>query len=137
MQALGTISLSWKPDTDRLIIHKLHILRAGKVIDALANGPGFTTLRRETRLEQAALDGTLTAATQLEGLQVGDMIDVAYSIESADPVLRGRVQEDFVFNGGPISHLRMRALWPTALNVKSKTSETSAPLNVQTHGDTT
>jgi tetratricopeptide (TPR) repeat protein/transglutaminase-like putative cysteine protease len=137
LQALGAVNLDWRPDTDRLIIHKLHILRDGKVIDALANGPGFTVLRRETKLEEAALDGTLTAAMQLEGLQVGDTLDFAYSTERADPILRGRVQQVFPLNEAPVSHLRVRALWPTALAVKPKLSEIEAPFDVQTHGDTT
>ncbi len=137
LQALGSVSLDWRPDTDRLIVHKLHILRAGKVIDVLGTGRGFTTLRRETKLEEAALDGSLTATIQLEGLQVGDTIDLAYSLERSDPIMRGRVQQDFLLNGAPISHLRVRALWPADMEVKPRASEIGAPLDVQTRNGVT
>ncbi len=76
LSALGTITIPWKPDTGTLTVHKLNIVRDGKVIDLLANGPGFTVVRRENNLEYAMLDGVLTAVIQPEGLQVGDILKV-------------------------------------------------------------
>ena len=44
----------------------------------------FETLRREENLEQAMLDGVLTATLQPAGLRIGNILDVAYSIVSRE-----------------------------------------------------
>jgi hypothetical protein len=47
LTAMGTLTVQWRPDTDVLTINKLHILRAGQIIDVLAGEAKFTVLRRE------------------------------------------------------------------------------------------
>ncbi len=83
----GTLPLQWDPAKGDLIVHKLQILRKGERVDLLAKGTRFTVLQREQKLEQASLDGMLTATVALEGLRVGDVIDVAFSVTRKDPVL--------------------------------------------------
>ena len=85
LQALGAYSQVWNPQTDRLIIHKVRIVRGGAVIDVLANKT-FSIIQRESNLERAMLDGDLTANLQIEGLQIGDVLDVAVTLERRDPV---------------------------------------------------
>lgn len=114
---IGSVSLPWDPATQRLIVHKLKVIRGGKDVDYLASGPGFLTLRRETRLEAATLDGALTATTQLEGLEVGDILDLAYTIEYVDPIMKGYVQSDFGLNEGPLHRSRLRYIWPSSMKV--------------------
>ena len=112
LQALGNLAFSWNPETESLVIHKVHIVRGGQTIDALTHGATFTVLRRETNLERAMLDGALTAAFQPEGLQVGDILDFAVTIRRNDPVMQGHAQMVFPEPRRlPISHLRIRALW--------------------------
>ena len=138
LQALGTITLPWKPDTSTLTVHKLHIVRAGKVIDVLANGNGFTVLRRENGLEYAALDGVLTAVIQPEGLEVGDEVDVALTIRAHDPVLAGHPDGSL---GGwanvPVAHVRSRAIWDTGLAVRWRATDGTPPVRERTAGGTT
>jgi tetratricopeptide (TPR) repeat protein/transglutaminase-like putative cysteine protease len=83
----GTLPLQWDPAKGDLIIHKLQILRAGERVDLLAKGTRFTVLQREQKLEQFALDGMLTATVALEGLRVGDVIDIAFTTTRKDAVL--------------------------------------------------
>ncbi|WP_333571004.1 DUF3857 domain-containing protein [Sphingomonas sp.] len=83
----GTLPLQWDPSRGDLIIHKLQILRAGERVDLLAKGTRFNVIQREQKLEQFALDGTLTATVALEGLRVGDVVDVAFTITRKDPIL--------------------------------------------------
>ncbi len=111
LAALGTIALPWKPDTDTLTVHKLLILRGDKTIDALTDH-SFTLLRRETNLEAATLDGVLTATMQIEGLEVGDRLDMALTYTRHDPVMQGH-EEMVLFSpiSAPVDHFRMRALW--------------------------
>jgi tetratricopeptide (TPR) repeat protein len=137
LEAIGSVSLSWDPAIQHLIIHKLKVLRDGKEIDYLAQGPGFLTLRRETKLEAATLDGTLTAATQLEGLEVGDIVDVAYTIENADPIMKGHVQADFGLNLGPVRRSRLRFTWPSSMKVAWRSLSHAPDLTIRTDGDWT
>ncbi|HWI87568.1 MAG TPA: DUF3857 domain-containing protein, partial [Sphingomonas sp.] len=119
LAALGTISLPWKPDQGTLTVHKMHVIRDGKVIDLLADSHGFTVLRRENGLEYAMLDGVLTAVIQPEGLQVGDVIDMAMTVKTAEPALGGNSEGFIVL--GPAAHVlkyRMRVLWDDNLPVR-------------------
>lgn len=115
----GNIILSWDPAVDSLIIHKLDIIRDGKVIDQLDGGKAVTVLRRETNLEMAMLDGTLTATVQLSGLQVGDIVDVASTIITRDPVLKNHsVGFAGLDRSGVIGRFYMRATWPRSKMVR-------------------
>jgi len=90
LQALSAMSFPWSPWSDTLTFHNALILRDGQTIDVLPKDGVLTVLRRETGLEQAMLTGQLTALLQPEGLQVGDIFELAVSIRHADPLLKGR-----------------------------------------------
>lgn len=137
LQALGQLAPVWDPNTDELIIHKVHIIRDGKVIDVLAGGKTFTVLRRETKLEQATLDGTLTAELQIEDLRVGDILDVAWTIRRVDPVLKGHIQEDVLPNTPPGSSVRVRLIWPNDAGVKTLASAWVPAMKTVTAGGET
>lgn len=138
LSAMGNLTLSWKPDTDTLTVHKLRILRGGQIIDLLSSGQTFTTLRRENNLEYAALDGVLTGVMQPEGLQVGDVLELAYTLKRSDPVLAG-VAEQIVTGlpSLPLSHVRFRARWPTSMSVQWKPSNVVTTAKEKRVGDTT
>lgn len=116
----GNISLPWRPDVGDLQVHRLVLHRDGKTIDVLASGQTFTVVRREANLENAMLDGVLTANIQPEGLQVGDMIELALSETSRDPVLAGHVEAAAAIGGPlPITRAHFAASWPAALPVRA------------------
>ena len=137
LSAMGTVVLPWKPDTGDITIHKVQILRGDQVIDVLANQT-FTVLRRENNLELAMLDGVLTATLQPEGLQVGDILDIAYSVAVNDPVLKGHAEAVF---GGlpnlPIDRVHVRAAWPSAKPVQVRLSEGLPQVKPVRSGDVT
>ena len=111
LTAVGSIALPWNPDTQTLTVHKVRILRGDKVIDVLADH-SFTVLRRETKLEQAMLDGSLTAALQVEDVEVGDTVDLAVTIDNHDPLLKGH--SDLLVDAetpAPIDQRRLVASW--------------------------
>ena len=124
LASLGAIFSIWNPETDTVTIHKLHIVRGGQTIDLLAGGKTFTVLRRETNLELAMLDGSLTATFQPEGLQVGDIIDFAVTIVHKDPVLAGLSQGGgkLIFPG-VVASAHFRASWPAAKPMRLRTTD--------------
>src|SRR3569833_3461660 len=108
----GNLSLQWNPDTDELTVHKLVFRRGDQVIDALASGQTFTTLRREQNLELATLDGMLTANIQPEGLQAGDILEIETSQTSRNPVFAGHVEATVGPIVYPVDHYHLQLSWP-------------------------
>ncbi|MES2043640.1 MAG: DUF3857 domain-containing protein [Pseudomonadota bacterium] len=119
----GQIVLSWNPDIEAVTVHRLLIRRGDKTIDVLAGGQTFTVVRRETNLENAVLDGELTATLQPEGLQVGDVIDLAVTIVRSDPAVGQHVEMTAAsWNGVPIARAHLRASWPANLPMRLRSA---------------
>jgi len=112
LAAMGTVVLPWRPESGTLTVHKLNIVRGAERIDVLAK-QSFTVLRREGKLEESVLDGMLTATLQPEGLQIGDIIELAFTITHRDPVLGAHSELTIDFPAGlPATRTRLRASWP-------------------------
>ena len=120
---MGTLTLGWQPDHGDLTLHKLEIIRGDQVIDALGKGEGITVIRREAGLERLMVDGQLTAVKHIEGLRVGDVLRMVFSISERDTALAGHVQDGLVLLPAPlkVGFGRVRLVWKTAspLTVKS------------------
>lgn len=137
LSAMGTITLVWNPDTDVVTIHKVRILRGKEVIDVLGAGQTFTIARRETNLDLQALDETLTAILQPAGLQVGDTVDMAYTLERTDPLLAGTLAAQVAISPDlQVSQLHVSAQWPAADRVEWRATEGLTGVQ-QIHGDGT
>lgn len=135
--AAGNISLPWRPETDVLTVHRIEIVRGGARIDVLASGQTFTVLRREQNLENAVLDGMLTASIQPEGLQVGDVLLVSFSLASRDPVLKGHAEfAGAAWNMVPIMRAHMSVQWPDAISLRIGQTPTLPPLRPVRRGGT-
>lgn len=123
LAVVGAVSQVWKPDTDTLVIHKIHLIRDGKVIDVLAGGKKLTVLRRENNLERAMLDGALTATLQLEDVRVGDILNVAITLRRRDPVYQGHSEAmGFLGHTGVAGRIRYRTLWSAPRAVRWRTT---------------
>ncbi|HSF11874.1 MAG TPA: DUF3857 domain-containing protein, partial [Erythrobacter sp.] len=115
----GTISATWLPDKGDLIVHRVELIRDGKVIDVLADGAKFEVLRRESGLEKRLLDGELTATLAAPGAKLGDILRVAYSTTLSDQVMGENVQwqSGLVAKPVPLKAGRISVSWPEALPV--------------------
>lgn len=134
LQFAGSIAFVWNPASDALTIHRLDIRRGGETIDALRGGGAVSVLRREQNLDRAMLDGMLTAAIQPAGLQVGDILDVAITIERRDPTLDGRAEHFSMLTDFPAQRLRFRADWPRERQVRWRAAEGVDQPRVSTSG---
>lgn len=119
---MGTVTLNWQPFHGDLIIHRVDIVRDGQRIDVLKTGQKFNVIRREQGLEKLEMDGILTATLQVEGLRVGDVLDIAYSISVNDPTLKGGVQTSALAMAEPfkIDFARARLIWPEGSKMQWK-----------------
>lgn len=106
----GNLQLTWNPASGGITVHLVRIWRNGTPIDVLKS-QHFTVLRRENALEQAKLDGLLTATMQVPGLQVGDELEFAATMSTRDPTLDrsfGLVQLPLIGSDGAF---RGRVAW--------------------------
>ena len=115
---LGTFQVNWDPGTSSITLHRVRILRDGQAIDILNGGADLAVLRRETKLERAMLDGQLTATESVPGLQIGDVLEVEYTLRHADPILGGRSQATMTMTNAvtmsTVARWRERLVWPDA-----------------------
>ena len=134
---IGTVKLPWMPDKGDLIIHRAEIIRGSEHIDLVKGGEPFQVLRREQGLEQLQLTGMLTATLPVEGLQIGDVLRVSFSITQADAALKGRMQSIFplLTEPMPVGFGRVRLLWPAAAKVQWRAYTDTAKPVVKTVGD--
>lgn len=132
---LGNVGLAWSPSSQSVTVHHVNIVRDGQTIDVLES-QSFETLRREENLEQAMLDGILTASLQPAGLRIGDVLDVAYTIVSRDPVTAGHAESAIDLNlPAGVDRVRYRASWPRDLPVRLRAANDWVELNVRRDGD--
>lgn len=87
--AIGQAALGFNPQYQRLLLHRVHIVRNGSVIDHTATVP-VRFLQRETGLEQGIYSGVITATLVLPDVRVGDTLHLVYTVEGSNPILGAR-----------------------------------------------
>jgi hypothetical protein len=124
LSSLTTFGVTWDPEDEVVTVHTLRIIRNGQTIDLLAKGKKMLVLRREQDLERAMLDGRMSATQQIEGLQLGDILDASWTHSGRDPVAGNRSydMEGLAFPG-VAGRYRARLSWPTGTPIKYKTTE--------------
>ncbi len=112
LERAATISFDYDPRFDRVILTRLVVIRDGQEID-LRDKVQEEVLRRETRLDEGIIDGTLTAWIQVPDLRVGDIVDYA-SLREMKPL--ASAGERSVWStlewGVPVQLSRTIVLWP-------------------------
>ncbi len=87
LEEAAAVSFDFDPLFETVTLTRLHVIRGGQITD-------YTTtlaeevFRRETRLEQGIIDGSLTAFLQVPDLRVGDIVDYA-SVRRSKPLVAG------------------------------------------------
>ncbi len=130
----GNLSLSWQPEFDEVTVHHVRIDRGGEVTDVLADGQTFTVLRREQNLEEAMLTGVLTANLFPSGLEVGDVLQFAYTVSESNPVLAGNAETAIGPLNGVVGQTHLRISWPDDVDLQV-TSHQDLPALERTHRD--
>jgi lipoprotein NlpI len=104
---LGQYPIEFVPDYQKLSIHRVSVIRNQQAQDRLEKTQ-VRVLQREAGLEQGVYSGTSTAVLLIEDLRVGDVLDVAYSIEGQNPVFGGQFIESASWDtNDPISTRRV------------------------------
>ncbi len=119
LESFGTLQFTWLPDKGDLTIHRLDIIRGDEVIDLLEQGVEPSVIRRERRLESRAVDGQLTAAINVPGLRIGDILRLTSSTTVRDQALEGEMQSTEGVTTRPtrLGFGRLRYSWPSSEEV--------------------
>lgn len=114
LSKLGTLQFAWFPDKGDLTIHRLQIVRDGKVIDLLGQGVRAEVIRRETELERLSVNGALTALFKIPGIRIGDILRLSSTTSLRDQALAGEMQasEPLTTKPARLGFGRVRISWP-------------------------
>ena len=72
VEKASQLRLDFEPSYQRLVIHHIHILRAGQVIDVLRPAD-IRVIQQENELDEQLFNGTLSAVVFLDDVRAGDL----------------------------------------------------------------
>ncbi len=128
------VELGFDPAFERLVIHHARVERDGRAIAALA-AQEVKLVQREKGFEERIYDGSLSALIFLQDVRVGDVVDYAYSVEGAIPVLGGKYVTAFpVADRSYTASWRRRIVMPEARSLRLKNHGTDLAPTVTTGG---
>lgn len=119
---VSELSIDFNPAYQALRLHRVAVVRDGVVRD-LTPTLAVRLVQREQELEQGIQDGLVTALLSPEDVQIGDLVDVSYSIAGRNPIFAGR---HFGF-------LALDATYPVAELDLRLLSAPGRPLQVRAH----
>ena len=128
------VELDFDPAFERLVIHHVSVERDGRAVAALA-AQEVKLVQREKGFEERIYDGTLSALIFLRDVRAGDVVDYAYTVEGASPVLGGKYVTDFpVADQSYTASWRRRIVMPEARSLRVKNHGTDLVPTVTTGG---
>ncbi|MBN8232797.1 DUF3857 domain-containing protein [Corallococcus macrosporus] len=112
IDSVTDIQLSFDPTYQKLTVHGIWRIRDGRRED-LFQPAEARVIQQEPELQNRLYNGALSVVPFLRDVRVGDTVEVAYTLEGANPVFGGRFS-DFVVVGKPfpVGHFAYRLLWP-------------------------
>ncbi len=86
---IGQATMAFNPQYQRLLLHRVLLLRGDQTIDHTATVP-VRFLQRETGLEQGVYSGVITASLVLPDVRIGDTLHLVYTLEGDNPIFGRR-----------------------------------------------
>jgi hypothetical protein len=112
VQNASELELDFDPSYQHLTVHHVDVLRGGKRIDSL-DPDEIRVIEKEDDSDDRIYGGERTALLFIRDVRPGDVLDYAWSLEGANPLLDGRYTDDYSLSSGvPTRRLRHRLLWP-------------------------
>ncbi|HTI99853.1 MAG TPA: DUF3857 domain-containing protein [Dongiaceae bacterium] len=108
----ATLTVDFDPNYQSLTFHWVRIWRGTNHVEQL-NAGKIKLIQPERELDQFLMDGHESAVLVLDDVRVGDIIDYAYTLQGANPVLEGKFFKAVdVQLRQPVEHLVTRLVWP-------------------------
>jgi len=109
LSEIGQYSIAYAPAYQKLLVHKVVILRNGQQIDRTAS-VNMRALEREQQLEQGMYGGEVTLQMLMHDVRVGDTLWVTYTIEGHNPVFGKKWSQVFGWDSTAPTELRRLAV---------------------------
>ncbi|HRQ65068.1 MAG TPA: DUF3857 domain-containing protein [Xanthomonadaceae bacterium] len=125
VESIANIAIDFAPEYQRLTLHAIDVIRDGQRRSRLDAGQ-IRLLQRAQDLDRLVFDSSVTASIFLDDVQVGDVVDYAFSIRGANPVFQGRHFGRFALQWSvPVLHDRSRLLVPLgrAIRIEHRNTE--------------
>lgn len=131
LQSGASMTWSFDPAYETLVLHHLRIIRDGEVRERLTKDL-IKVIQQERDLDRHMLNGRLTALAVLDDIRVGDVVDYAYTKRGANPVFAGKFMDSLSTGWSvPVRHQRIRITSPTGSPFFHR-SEGTAPFTLTT-----
>ena len=131
IQEMSDISIEFDPEYQRVIVHKLNVIRNGKIINKLIIDD-FKIIQREEDLERHLYNGRVTAINHLYDIREGDIIDYAYTTIGRNPIHKGNFGTTFYLQHTvPIAQIHLAIFKPKDyfLDYKTKNGAPQPKIN--------
>lgn len=103
--AIGQYALSYFAQYQKLVLHRVMILRGAQRIDRTASVQ-IRPLQRETSIESGMLGGATTLQLLLDDVRIGDTLWISYTVEGENPVFGKQWASDYNWDAGMPVELR-------------------------------
>jgi TPR repeat protein len=103
---IGQIGIDYFAAYQKLLLHRVVILRDGRLIDHTAT-VNARPLQRETAMESGMVGGATTLQLLLEDVRSGDTLWITYTIEGDNPVFGKTWSDSFGWDSGTPVELRL------------------------------
>ncbi|WP_158623476.1 DUF3857 domain-containing protein [Corallococcus sp. CA053C] len=112
VEQASNIQFHFDPTYEQLTVHGIWRLREGHREDVFKPADA-RVIQQESELQQQLYNGTLSVVPFLHDVRVGDMLEVAYTLEGSNPVFAGRFSDvASIGYSVPVAHWSYRLLWP-------------------------
>jgi transglutaminase-like putative cysteine protease len=91
------VSVTFSPEFQQVVFHKIAILRDGAVLNRL-QPRNIKVVQEENDADEFQYNGLKRAFLTLKDVRKGDRIEVAYSVIGFNPVFDNKYSDDFSFN---------------------------------------
>lgn len=109
----STVSFDYNPAFQSLTVHWLRIWRGTNSVSRL-DADKIRMVQPENELGDSVVNGRASAVIVLDDVRVGDIIDYAWSLRGANPVLAGRFAGEVAVQlGEPVERIVTRVVWPS------------------------
>ena len=134
VQASSTIDVDYDPTYERLVWHKIRIIRDGKIINKLDLSK-IKTERQEEDLDRNVYNGTMKAILFLEDVRKGDVIDYSYSLQGFNPLFRDRYSASYPLQyQRPLGHMLYKVICPPGRELTIRTHLTQVKPEIKVQG---
>lgn len=109
---IGQFGISYVPAYQKLLLHRVALLRGKEIIDRTAS-VNTRLLERETGLESGVYGGATTVQLLLEDVHVGDTLWLTYTVEGINPVFGSLWSDTFEWDSAnPVESRKLTILHP-------------------------